>query len=472
MYAIVDVETTGGRPETSKIIEIAIVIHDGKQIVRQFSSLVNPQCRIPYFISQFTGISDDMVANAPQFHEIAREIIEITENTVFVAHNVQFDYGCVRAEYSSLGYNYQRKTLCTVRMSRSAFPGLPSYSLGKLCNSLNIQLKNRHRALGDADATALLFTKIVAQDPELVTVFAEIKKKTLPPLLNEEIYAKIPDKVTGVYYFHNSEGQVIYIGKSKNIKKRVAQHFAARDKKKSIRMLHQIADITYESTGSELVALLLESDEIKKVRPIFNRAQKRIKAIPYYGIYQRLDETGYVELYIDRLKDDTEPITTADNMLAAKNILERAIEKYNLCHSKCNIHNGSGPCFNYQIHKCKGACVAVEPVETYNVRAIAAIDSFSFSNEGFFIIDQGRHKTEKSVVHIDRGIYKGFGFIDINYSSMSQDELNACIKKYSHNRDIQTILRLYVKKGVRKIAIRYEDETPNDITQSYNASLF
>lgn len=456
MYAIVDVETTGGRPETSKIIEIAIVIHDGKQIVRQFSSLVDPQCRIPYFIAQFTGITDDMVAGAPQFHEIAREIIELTENTVFVAHNVQFDYGCVRAEYNSLGYNYQRKTLCTVRMSRTAFPGLPSYSLGKLCNSLNIQLKNRHRALGDAEATAHLFTKIVAQDPGLATEFTEIKKKALPPLLNEDIYSKIPDKVTGVYYFHNAEGQVIYIGKSKNIKKRVAQHFAARDKKKAIRMLHQIADITYESTGSELVALLLESDEIKKVRPIFNRAQKRVKAMPHYGIYQRADDAGYLELYIERLKSDEEPITTADNLLAARNILERAIEKHNLCHSKCGIHNSSGPCFNFQIHKCNGACMGKELPADYNLRALGAIDTFSFSNESFFIVDQGRHKAEKAVVHIERGIYKGFGYVDLTFSRLSLDDMSASIKKYSHNRDIQTILCQYVKKGLRKIPANKE----------------
>ncbi|MEY2799544.1 MAG: hypothetical protein RI934_532, partial [Bacteroidota bacterium] len=278
MYAIIDIETTGGSPSYSKITEIAIILHDGQKVIEEFCTLVNPECSIPYQITQLTGISNDMVRDAPPFYEVAKKIIELTKDAVFVAHNVNFDYNFVKAAFKELGYDYHRNTLCTVRMSRHAFPGFPSYSLGKLCDSLNIQLSNRHRALGDAKATAILFDRIIQSNSSILD---DIKNaaitipKNLPPQLKEDALLKIPNGVTGVYYFHNSNGDVIYVGKSKDIKKRIVQHFAAGKTKKAARMLEDVAHISIENTGSELIALLLESDEIKKIKPIYNTSQKR-----------------------------------------------------------------------------------------------------------------------------------------------------------------------------------------------------
>lgn len=454
MYAIVDIETTGGSPDNSRITEIAILVHDGKQVVEQYSTLINPKCAIPYFITQTTGINDEMVRHAPAFHEVAKKILELTEGAIFVAHNVRFDYNFVKAAFKDLGYNYQRKTLCTVRMSRDTFPGLPSYSLGNLCEQLDIQIKNRHRALGDAEATAILFDKIIANNTNAFApnwLPSEIKRTNLPPLLDEKIFQKIPAQTTGVYYFHNRNGEIIYVGKSKDIKKRLLQHFSAADRKKAVQMLHEIADISYENTGSELAALLLESDEIKKHKPIFNSSQKRIRAIPYYGIYKGLDTLGYINIRIEKLRPNVEPLMTADNIYHAREIFYKAVADFELCLSKCDLHNLGGPCFDYQLHKCKGACIEKESAETYNKRAMKAISSFSFQSESFFMVDQGRHPGEKTIVCIEDGQYKGFGYVETLFGIPDFRDLRDCIKSYHHNRDIQQILCGFAKHGIKKI---------------------
>lgn len=451
MYAIIDIETTGGNPERNKITEIAIILHDGNTIVDEFSTLINPECSIPYQITQITGITNEMVKDAPRFYEVAKKIVEMTEGAVFVAHNVNFDYGFIKSEFKDLGFPYTRKTLCTVRMSRVAFPGFKSYSLGNLCQSLGITLNNRHRALGDAQATAILFDQIIKSNS---TIVDDIKNagiaipKNLPPQLKEDALAKIPTGITGVYYFHNTLGDVIYVGKSNDIKKRILQHFAGSKTSKANRMLNDIAHISIENTGSELIALLLESDEIKKIKPIYNTSQKRTSAVPFYGIFHRYDNDGYLNLFVTKLQDGLEPLAMVDSGIEAKKIFDRAVEKYNLCLSKCDLHNFKGPCFNYQLKKCNGACISQEAVDEYNLRAEEAIKTFSFQNKNFFLVGKGREEGEKSIVCIERGQYKGFGYFDAGLGYPRVEDLRDCIKEYSHNRDIQMILARFMKKSI------------------------
>lgn len=464
MFAIVDIETTGGQPAKDRITEIAIVLHDGENIIKEFSSLVNPYCNIPYNITRITGITNEMVKDAPGFHEIAKEIVEITEGAIFVAHSVNFDYGFVKAAFAELGYNFQRKTLCTVRLSRSTFAGLPSYSLGNLCESLSIEITNRHRALGDAKATAILFDRILKLNAHLVAdqwISSEIKKTSVPPKLNESVLKNIPEGITGVYYFYDQNGEVIYVGKSNDIRKRVFQHFAfkLKDTKKTLLMRETIADISFENTGSELLALLLESDEIKRLRPIFNHAQKRTRMIPYYGIFSRVDENGYKNLFIKRLLEGDEPLRLVDNMMSARELIYRLLNKYKLCSAKCDLHHSGGPCFEHQIHKCSGACVGEETNGNYNERVNMAIETISFQNESFFIIDSGRHREEKSVVFIERGQYKGFGYVESDPMIVQEEILLSAIKKYRHNSDIQTILCGYLRKQHLKIPYKGNRES-------------
>ncbi len=275
MYSIIDIETTGGRLETDRITEIAIVVHDGKKVVNSYSTLINPECSIPYSITRLTGISNEMVRNAPKFFEVAKNILELIKGTTFVAHNVRFDYSFVKEAYKTLGYDFNSEMLCTVRLSRYTFPGLASYSLGKLCASLGIRAENSHRAMGDAQATVLLFDRILSQNPLLLEKKLLEKKVNLiaiPPLLEKSVYETIPEGKIGVYYFHDCSGEVIYIGKSKDIKKRIMQHFALNGKKSTLSTIPkaEIADISILETESELIAVMVESDEIKKLRPKYN----------------------------------------------------------------------------------------------------------------------------------------------------------------------------------------------------------
>ncbi len=210
-YAIIDIETTGGRAQRDRITEIAIVLHDGEQVVQKWESLINPECYIPHGITELTGITQEMVQDAPKFYETAREIVELTQDAIFVAHNVRFDYGFLCEEFKRLGYTYSRKQLCTLRMSRQAFPGLPSYSLGKLAASLGVRLDNRHRAMGDASATAEIF-RMILQKHQLreeiqVMINMGIRESKLPTGISLEKIHALPESC-GVYYLHDENGNV------------------------------------------------------------------------------------------------------------------------------------------------------------------------------------------------------------------------------------------------------------------------
>ncbi|MEZ4895099.1 MAG: exonuclease domain-containing protein [Saprospiraceae bacterium] len=234
MYAIIDVETTGGTARWERITEIAIVLHDGEKVVDTFSSLLNPDRSIPWNITQLTGITDEMVSEAPHFYEVARQIVEMTEDCIFVAHNVNFDYSFVREEFARLGYDYTRKQLCTVRLARKVFPGLSSYSLSNLKKHFGIKAEKSHRALDDTLATTKLFELILAEQDGTGSlrqlVNQGVKEAKLPEGITLERLHAIPESC-GVYYFHNKAGKVIYVGKSLNIKKRLFEHFADKTKK-------------------------------------------------------------------------------------------------------------------------------------------------------------------------------------------------------------------------------------------------
>ncbi|PRY11946.1 DNA polymerase-3 subunit epsilon [Pontibacter ummariensis] len=460
MYAIIDIETTGGQPAQDKITEIAIFIHDGQQVVDQYSTLINPQRPIPYFISQLTGITDEMVQDAPKFYEVAKEIVEFTEGKVFVAHNVRFDYSFIKKEFADLGFTYQRKTLCTVRLSRALIPGLPSYSLGKLCKSIDIDLQQRHRAIGDAEATAKLFDKLIkinrpvvdgnmhmASETSEKVLKQEIKTSLLPPNISKEQVDALPT-VPGVYYFYNEQGEVIYVGKSINIKKRIIQHFNIDYKsRKSLDFKNSIADITCELMGNELVSLLFESAEIKRMKPQYNRQQRR--SVFNTGIFMYEDANGYKRLTFGSVNkaDDVSmtPLIALSNQSKAKGFLFHKVSKFNLCQKLCDLYKTNGACFDYQVHQCKGACIGKESPEEYNKRVAEAIDSFTFEHNSFVIIGKGREPGEKSVVVVEKGTYLGFGFMDEYFSASSIDDFKSVIQRYNDNKDVQQIIRGHMR---------------------------
>lgn len=275
MYSVIDVETTGGSPKSSKITEIAIYRHDGSQVVDEFITLVNPEMKIPEFVSNLTGITDEMVENAPKFYEVAKKIVEFTSDTIFVAHNVNFDYGMIRAEFRRLGYDFRLPHLCTVRSARHIIPGFESYSLGKLTRSLGIDLIGRHRAGGDALATTKLLSLLLERDQNSINslIQHELNPNQLHHLLDLDAIEEIPNRA-GIYKFFDEMNQLIYLGKSKSIRTQVETHLKNASVKKSAEWCREIARVEFILTGSELIAAILEHQILKNGKPKYNRAKR------------------------------------------------------------------------------------------------------------------------------------------------------------------------------------------------------
>ena len=411
MYSVVDIETTGNGYKGQKITEISIFIFDGEKIIDEFTSLVNPEQKIPYFITNLTGITEAMVRTAPKFYEIAKKVAEITKDTVFVAHNVNFDYNIIRDEFKSLGFDFKRKKLCTVRLSRKIIPGLASYSLGNICSAEGIEIAARHRAKGDAEATVELFRRLIKRDQKFTInsfLNAKSREATLPPLLDKQVVDRLPER-HGVYYFKNAQKEVIYVGKANNIKQRVISHFYDK-KKKERTMCLETADISYTETGSELIALLHESSEIKHLYPKFNRAQR--KAGEAVGLFSYEDQKGILHLAFNRLKLTPNPIMKFYSMAACRSTLEKICSAFELCPKYCHLQTNVNACFHYQLQQCRGICSEKETIESYNKRVHKAIKSLGLQTENLVIKENGRNDKEIGFVLILNGIYQGFGYID------------------------------------------------------------
>ena len=454
MFSIIDIETTGGSPKRDKITEIAIYIHDGNKVMDSYVTLINPECSIPYFITGLTGIDDEMVKDSPKFYEVAQKIVEITNDTVFIAHNVGFDYGFILNEFKNLGYDYKRKKLCTVQLSRKLLPGMGSYSLGKLCNNLNIEINGRHRAAGDALATVKLFEILLKKDNNnlIKKLFdKKIVNFTVPTVIPNELITPLPEE-TGVYYFFDDDDSLIYIGKSKNIRSRVSSHFSNNKTKKAVEMKQRIKRIDYNLTGSELIALLKESGEIKLELPIYNRAQR--KSSFNYGVFADLELDGYIHLKARKIRKNESPVISYYSMAEAKDKLRNLCDEYELCLKLSGLYPSEGSCFYHQIEQCHGACIGDEDSEIYNNRVSDALEKFKFINQSFIIIDKGRFINENCIVIVKNGKYLGYGFFDSNDSEITKDNADSFIDYKVDNRDVRQIIRNYLKKNKVEKLIR------------------
>jgi DNA polymerase-3 subunit epsilon len=445
LYAILDIETTGGKFNEEGITEIAIYKYDGNEIVDQFISLVNPEIPIQPFVVQLTGINNDMVQSAPKFFEVAKRIIEMTNGCVLVAHNADFDYRILRTEFRRLGFDFTVKTLCTVALSKRLLPEHPSYSLGKLVGALGIPMVDRHRASGDAMATLELFKMLLDKDvnkeiiKELVSF--EIQKGIDPKL--RDILESMPSG-TGVYYMHNAKGKLVYVGKSKNIKKRIQQHFTGTSTKcKKIQA--EVCSVTYHETGSELIALLKESDEIKINKPLYNRAQR--KSIFQFALYAEKDENGYLNLKLQKADVLKKEITSFASIPEAKNFLFKITSHYHLCQKFTGLYQTKKECFHYAIKECDGACLGHVLPEVYNERVQEFIDNNSFEAENMMLIDSGRNSSEHSAILIENGIYKGYAFYDLNSQITQIEVLKDILIPMQNNPDTQNIIQSYLRKG-------------------------
>ncbi|MDP1726707.1 MAG: exonuclease domain-containing protein [Bacteroidota bacterium] len=414
MYAIVDIETTGGHASQHRITEISVYVHDGERVINQFETLINPEMPIPPYIQAFTGISNEMVEDAPVFREIAPKLVELFSGNIFIAHSVNFDYTFIKHQLQEAGYDLQLKKLCTVRLSRKIIPGHRSYSLGNICSALNIPLQNRHRAGGDAEATVKLFEYLIANDKEhhiADSLKRGSKEQVLPPNVNKSDFEKLP-RAPGVYYFINDKGLAVYVGKAKNIVSRVSSHFSGDLKSKQKQnFMREIHGFSHVPTGNELLAIILESHEIKRLWPDENRAQKRTQAV--YGLFDYLDQNGKIRFGIDKVRKEMRPLVIFSTHASALQYLNELIEVYNLCPKLCNSQTNNETCIQVNKNICDGYCMANENIKEYNRKAQVYFDQLQADKKAYFIVGKGRSFNEQCVIVYEPGSFIGYTFTSV-----------------------------------------------------------
>jgi len=454
-YAIVDLETTGGMFKRDRITEVGIVIYDGEEIIEKWSSFVNPERSIPPQITRLTGITDDMVAYAPKFYEIAKDIVLKTEGCIFVAHNVRFDYMFLRAEFERLGFTYTRRQLCSCRLSRSTFTDFESHSLGNLIKEFGIDVQHRHRALDDALAATEVLKRCLAvkggADIKKM-VNQGIKESKLPPNISIDELHELPE-TCGVYYLYDSNKDIIYIGKAKNLKKRIFQHFAGMTNKSS-KLAREVNSITYEETGSELISLVFEAEEIKLHYPRINK-QLRRKSFQY-AIYSEMGLDGYIQFSAaKKLKKAGNKIEVNQytSLNSAKSALSAMTMDMELCKKLSGLDQAAQACFGHKIGQCHGACIGEEDPSEYNIRAKLATQLMEKPLKGSYgIIDTGRNESEYAVLLVIDGIYKGFGYVDQHSFDGSLDAFESNIEYKTSDKDIEQIIAQQVfKQNVQQI---------------------
>ena len=444
MYAILDIETTGGKYNEEGITEIAIYQHNGQKVTDQFISLVNPERPIQPFVEKLTGINSKMLRNAPRFFEVAKRIIQITENCLIVAHNTDFDYRILRTEFKRLGYNFEKNSLCTVSLSQELLPDMKSYKLGKLVRSLGIPISDRHRAQGDALATVKLFELLLEKDSGKEILKSQIKALHAHQVPSKylSIIEELPT-ATGVYYLHNAVGDVLYIGKSNNIQKRVRTHLTGTDRK-SKKIQKKLHKVNFETTGSELIALLKEQHEIKKNQPQINK-DGRYRLYPM-GI--RIDqETDYHQLILEQVRNDREYLVVFKNSRVAKHLMIQWIEDHQLCHKHSSLQDSDGACFAYKNDQCKGACLEQESPESYNERLSQLQDKNNYPHDHFLMIGIGRKDGEYSFIYIDNQCFKGYGFYELNHQIKNKEKILNRMIAMEDNSDCRALILSHIKKN-------------------------
>ncbi|HYE53857.1 MAG TPA: exonuclease domain-containing protein [Chitinophagaceae bacterium] len=442
MYAIVDIETTGGYAANNAITEVAIVLHNGREVEGSFQTLVNPNQRIPLYITALTGISPQMVTDAPMFHTIAPRIANLLEGRIFVAHNVNFDYSFLKHHLEQAGHQLNCRKLCTVRLGRQVFPGLPSYSLGNLCRHLDIPIYQRHRAGGDAHATTQLF-ELLLQNGASKFIEASLKKyrkeQSLPPNLPREQVDQLP-YTPGVYYFHDQKGKVVYVGKAKNLKHRVSSHFthngAGRQRQEFLRTIH---NVSFQTCGTELMAAILESIEIRRLWPAYNVSQKRF--MPVFGLYSFEDRRGYLRLGIEKKRKQLPAIYTFNLFLEGHNRLHKLIREFELDPRLCFVDKS--PILEANEHP-------LDPPEVYNHRVQLALESLQQQLPTFAVVDAGRMPEEQSIILMEKGKFSGMGYVPRDVGVSSPDDLKNYVTPYPESDYIRGMIHQYVQRWPSK----------------------
>lgn len=430
MYAILDIESTGGKYNEEGITEIAIHRFDGHEVVDKFICLINPEREIQPFVAKLTGINNQMLLSAPKFHEVAKRIVEITDGAVLVAHNAQFDYRILRTEFRRLGYDFQRKTLCTVDLSKQLIPEAESHSLGKLARSLGIPMSDRHRANGDALATLKLFKLLLDKDSDKTIITDIIREEThgeLSPNQLDMVF-NLPSE-TGVYYMHDKDGEILFIGKTKDIKKRVNQHFTNVGKI-ARKLQKETKRVTYETTGSELIAILKAYVEQKKKRPRYNHVSK--KKLFTHTIDFSQNGTEQIILKVEKNRKLEYKKIGFNGAQSAQSFLNRISEEFELC--PCSL--GLGETESTNTSEC-------------NEKVLSAFDKYSIQAKDMALLDRGRATGEQSFILIKNGVPQGFGYVELNHQINNIHILESVMTPIRNDDNSTFIVETYLRKNNR-----------------------
>ena len=451
MYAIIDIESTGGDYDEEGITEIAIFQYDGHRITDQFCSLINPKKQIQPFVKKLTGINEKMLRNAPVFFEVAKRIVEITENCVIVAHNAAFDYRILKTEFKRLGYAYERKTICTINLSKELLPNQKVFNLGKLASNLGIPFSERHRAFGDAQTTLKLFELLVEKDigKNIIREHTKILTNNKTPKRYLKIIDKLPSKM-GIYYVLNLDNDIIYIGKSKNIKQSVIQDLTSSNKK-SLIIQNKISKVTFSLTGGELITHLKQQNEIKNNSPELNGyARFRI-----YPIGIRIDKTkNYHSIIIEQVKKDCKYLTVFKNRnLAEKAILILAKEfEIPLNNSKLSLKINKNS--NSIAADCKEIVLKKESSGQHNNKIMKLCKSLSYPYPDFLLTENGRKRGEFTFILIKNYEFKGYGYFELNHQIKSMSQIISRLVSMEENNDAKKLICSFLlKKKYLKLII-------------------
>lgn len=429
-YAVVDIETTGGSADSNGITEIAIVVVENGKIVQEYQSLVNPLLPIPPFIQNLTGIDDHMVKDAPLFDDIAQDVFDILNECIFVAHNVNFDYTFVQAALKKAGFRFQRKKLCTVRLSKKIWPGFRKYSLGILADRRGVENNNAHRAMSDAYATAEIFIQLLAEDEsgEIEKQLKKQKEVRLPINIDWPVVDKIPLQ-TGIYYFLDQAGKPIYIGKAKNLQKRVLQHFTADQETEQKSAFHKdVFNIKTEVVTSEFMALLIEDGLINHHWPKYNKAQKGPNK--RYGIFMYTDQTGKTRLAIQMQKMHDKPLFSLASRALARKTLFEIQRTYSLRSELLGLPESFD-----------------EPAIEAHFEGIEQLKAQFLKSDNYeVILDKFWVGTKRGYCLIKNNLYQGYGFIERNGVDPNLDVFINALQPQKSTLTSEKIIDQYRKK--------------------------
>jgi DNA polymerase-3 subunit epsilon len=447
--AVVDLETTGGEPAWDRITEIGVIEVDGFEVSSEWSTLVNPGAAIPAPIQALTGITNEMVAAAPSFAELAAGLYERLAGRLFVAHNARFDYGFLRREFERAGLKFLAKTLCTVRLSRRLYPEHAGHSLDSLIGRHGIECSERHRALPDADAV-WQFLRMAAREhgEEVLAVAARqvARQPALPPHIDRAAIDDIPE-APGVYVFYGEAGIALYVGMSRSMRSRVVQHFSP-----GTAWTREVRRIDWQRTAGELGALLREARLVKELQPLYNRKLRRPESLCGFAFDMK-------RLRLARPQEiDGETLPYVHGLFRSRRDALRALRGLADEHGLCLQTLGfdvprHGPCFRYQVGRCRGVCVGKENIHVHHGRvaeALARLKALEWPHAGpLGIVEHDRERDAAEIHVVDRWCYLGVASCDEELAGLLE-EGRAPRFDYDHYRILS---RHLARRGVRTVKL-------------------